>query len=150
MISPKKIKPHQAPKDIPCLLLGQLAVDALWHGQGIGAGLVKDALTREISVAGQAGMRAVVFNALDEGQVNFGLVWDSLQPKEIRIHSSGAWMTCGRRWPHQLRDHGSMLRNKLLQRHEPIICFVRPLIWNSEQFIRERACVRPQSCSASH
>lgn len=63
---PKKIKPHPAPKDIPCLLLGQLAVDLRCQGQGIGAGLLKDALTRGVNIAGQAGMRAVVVNALDE------------------------------------------------------------------------------------
>lgn len=63
---PKKIKQHPAPKYIPCLLLGQLAVDLSCRGQGIGAGLLKDALTRAVSIAGQAGMRAVVVNAFDE------------------------------------------------------------------------------------
>ena len=32
--APKKIKPHPAPKDIPCLLLGQLAVDIRWGNKG--------------------------------------------------------------------------------------------------------------------
>jgi predicted N-acetyltransferase YhbS len=68
---PKKIKAHPAPKDIPCLLLGQLAVDARWRGQGIGVGLLKDALTRAVSVADQAGMRAVVVNALDTEAAEF-------------------------------------------------------------------------------
>lgn len=72
---PKKIKPHPAPKDIPCLLLGQLAVDARWRGKGVGAGLLKDALIRAISIADQAGMRAVVVNALDE---DAGKYWASV------------------------------------------------------------------------
>lgn len=63
---PKKIKPHPAPRDIPCLLLGQLAVDSRWGGKGIGSGLLKDALIRAIGIADHAGMRAVVVNALDE------------------------------------------------------------------------------------
>ena len=64
--APKKIKPHPAPRDIPCLLLGQFAVDTRWSGKGIGAGLLKDALTRAIRIADQAGMRALVVNAVDE------------------------------------------------------------------------------------
>lgn len=68
---PKKIKQHPAPKDIPCLLLGQLAVDMRWLKKGIGAGLLKDALIRAVGIADQAGMRAVVVNALNEDAGKF-------------------------------------------------------------------------------
>lgn len=73
--APRKIKPHPAPRDIPCLLLGQLAVDKRWRGKGIGLGLLKDALTRAVHVADQAGMRAVMVNALDEDAGGF---WASM------------------------------------------------------------------------
>lgn len=69
--APKKIRPRPAPKEIPCLLLGQLAVDRRWHGRGIGMGLLKDALIRATRIAGEAGMRAVVVNALDEDAGKF-------------------------------------------------------------------------------
>lgn len=67
----KKVRPHPAPKDIPCLLLGQLAVDIRWGNKGIGSALLKDALIRAVNIADQAGMRAVVVNALDEDAGKF-------------------------------------------------------------------------------
>lgn len=73
--APKKIRPQPAPKEIPCLLLGQLAVDKRWHGKGIGLGLLKDALIRAARIAEEAGMRAVVVNALDE---DAGKFWTSV------------------------------------------------------------------------
>ena len=78
---PKRIKSHPAPQDIPCLLLGQLAVDTRWHRQGVAAGLVKDALTRAINAADQVGSRAVVVNALGEEAGKFWLAMGFITSK---------------------------------------------------------------------
>lgn len=68
---PRRIKAHPAPKEIPCVLLGQFAVDTRWCGKGIGRGLLKDALIRAVRMADEIGTRAVVVNALDEGAGKF-------------------------------------------------------------------------------
>jgi GNAT superfamily N-acetyltransferase len=78
---PKKIKQHPAPVDIPCLLIGQLAVDHRWRGQGVGVGLLKDALIRAVDVADKAGTRAIVVNALDDEAGEFWLKMGFLPAK---------------------------------------------------------------------
>ncbi len=60
-----------APNSIPCLLLGQLAVDRRGHNKVIGIALLKDALIRAVKIAEDAGTRAVVVNALDEAAAAF-------------------------------------------------------------------------------
>ena len=78
---PKQVKSHPAPQDIPCLLLGQLAVDTRWRQQGVAAGLVKDALTRAVNAADQVGSRAIVVNALDEEAGKFWLAMGFITSK---------------------------------------------------------------------
>lgn len=51
---------------VPVMLLARLAVDRQWHGKGLGAGLLADALRRTIAAADIAGIRAVVVHAKDE------------------------------------------------------------------------------------
>ncbi len=68
---PKKLCSYPAPSPIPCLLLGQLAVDRRWHGKGIGIALLRDALIRAVKIAENAGTRAVVVHALDEAAGQF-------------------------------------------------------------------------------
>jgi len=43
-----------------------LAVHADWTGQGIGAGLLKDAVQRTLHVCREIGARALVCHAMDE------------------------------------------------------------------------------------
>lgn len=63
---PRSIRTGQPPDPIPCLLLGQLATDVNWGGQGIGTGLLKHALPRCTEAAALIGGRALVVNAVDE------------------------------------------------------------------------------------
>ena len=72
---PRKLRSHPAPSPIPCLLLGQLAVDRRWHGKGIGIALLRDALIRAVNISENAGTRAVVVNALDAAAGQF---WTSV------------------------------------------------------------------------
>ena len=54
----------QMPEPIPVIIIGRLAVDAHHHGQGLGYGLLRDALLRTLQVAAQAGIRAVLLHAM--------------------------------------------------------------------------------------
>lgn len=56
---------------IPVLLLARLAVDERWHGKGLGAALVADAMRRTLQVADIAGVRALLIHAKDEAARDF-------------------------------------------------------------------------------
>jgi len=64
-IAPRKVRTGQPPDPIPCLLLGQLATDIAWAGQGVGTGLLKHALQRCVAAAGLIGGRALLVRAVD-------------------------------------------------------------------------------------
>lgn len=68
---PRSIRTGQPPDPVPCLLLGQLAIDIAWVGRGIGTGLVKHALERCVVAAGLIGGRALMVNAVDEEAAMF-------------------------------------------------------------------------------
>ncbi len=68
---PRAIRTGQPPDPVPCLLLGQLATDENWKGQGIGGGLLKHALQRCVTAAGLIGGRALIVRAIDEEAVQF-------------------------------------------------------------------------------
>jgi GNAT superfamily N-acetyltransferase len=68
---PRSIRTGQSPDPLPCLLLGQLATDAVWRGQGIGTGLLKHALQRCVEGATLIGGRALIVNAVDEEAAEF-------------------------------------------------------------------------------
>src|SRR5690606_9641166 len=64
-VLPRPIRTGQPPDPVPCLLLGQLATDAGWHGRGIGTGLLKHALERCVQASALIGGRALVVSAVD-------------------------------------------------------------------------------------
>ncbi len=68
---PRRIRTGQPPDPIPCLLLGQLAVDQRYSEQGIGSGLLRHALTRCLKAASMIGGRAVLVNAVDEDAAKY-------------------------------------------------------------------------------
>lgn len=51
---------------IPAMLLARLAVDKAAQGRGVGAFLLRDAMSRALSVAEQAGMRLLLVHALND------------------------------------------------------------------------------------
>lgn len=51
---------------IPAMLLARLAVDKAVQSKGIGAFLLRDAMSRALSVAEQAGMRLLLVHAVNE------------------------------------------------------------------------------------
>ena len=66
----KKLPP--AYLDLPATLLGRLAVDSLFKGQGIGELLLLDALKRSYhSSISNIGSMAVIVDPIDEGAIRF-------------------------------------------------------------------------------
>ena len=59
------------PDPIPVMVLGRLAVDKSMQAQGIGRGMLKDAIGRTLTAAQIAGIRAVLVHALDETAASF-------------------------------------------------------------------------------
>lgn len=56
---------------IPAMLLARLAVDKAVQGKGIGAFLLRDAMSRALSVAEQAGMRLLLVHARNDEARDF-------------------------------------------------------------------------------
>lgn len=56
---------------MPCILLGQLATNRSWVGQGIGIGSLNHAPARSVDGAALIGGRALIVNAIDEEAASF-------------------------------------------------------------------------------
>lgn len=61
------------PQEVPTLLIGRLAVDGPFQGQGLGGALLADALRRCAAASVIAGVRAVIAHAIDDAAVGFYL-----------------------------------------------------------------------------
>jgi predicted N-acetyltransferase YhbS len=59
------------PNPVPALLLARLAVDRAWHGKGLGADLLSDAISRAIGAAETIGVRAILVHAISDGAKAF-------------------------------------------------------------------------------
>ena len=67
---PKKVG-RGSPDALPAILLARLALDTRLHGEGLGAELLWDALSRSVTAANAAGARVVVVDAIDEAAASF-------------------------------------------------------------------------------
>jgi GNAT superfamily N-acetyltransferase len=56
---------------VPVVLLARLAVDQGLQGQGVGKGLLRDALLRSLAASEVVGVRAILVHAKDESAANF-------------------------------------------------------------------------------
>jgi predicted N-acetyltransferase YhbS len=56
---------------IPAILLARLALDSQLHGEGLGAELLWDALSRCVAASDAAGARVVVVDAIDDAAAAF-------------------------------------------------------------------------------
>ncbi|ATX87797.1 GNAT family N-acetyltransferase [Klebsiella aerogenes] len=61
------------PDPIPVIILARLAIDCAFHGQGLGADLLHDALLRSYRVAENVGVRALMVHALTDSAKRFYL-----------------------------------------------------------------------------
>lgn len=80
--APRAIRTGRPPDPIPCLLIGQLAVDRRHAGRGIGSALVKDALQRCIAGADMVGGRAVVVRAIDTEAEAYWQSWGFIPSRD--------------------------------------------------------------------
>lgn len=62
----ERVRKGLAHHPIPVMLLARLAVDQHWHNQGVGAGLLKDAMLRTLQAADIVGIRALLVHAKDQ------------------------------------------------------------------------------------
>jgi len=63
--------PQHARPALPVVVLGRLAVDRGWHGQGIGRAMVRDAGMRVLQAAEIIGIRGIVVHALSDAAKAF-------------------------------------------------------------------------------
>lgn len=64
--TPERVRKGLAKHPVPVILQARLAVDQQEQGQGLGSGLLKDALTRASQASDEIGARAVLVHAKDE------------------------------------------------------------------------------------
>ena len=67
----RKVRTGQPPDPVPCLLLGQLAVDQSYSDRGIGTALLSHALRRCLTAADLIGGRALMVTAIDDAAAAF-------------------------------------------------------------------------------
>jgi GNAT superfamily N-acetyltransferase len=84
--APERVKKGLAKHSIPIMLLARLAVDLRWQKQGVGAGLLKDAMLRTLQAADIAGIRALLVHAKDEAARQFYECFDFLPSPTDPLH----------------------------------------------------------------
>lgn len=77
------------PDPIPIVVLGRLAVDRTWRGQGIGRALFRDAGLRILAAADIIGVRGLLVDAISDSAKDFylalGMVQSPLTPMTLMI-----------------------------------------------------------------
>jgi GNAT superfamily N-acetyltransferase len=68
---PERIREGLARHPVPVMVLARLAVALNHQGQGLGAGVLKDAISRTLAAASIAGIRALAVHAKDERTQDF-------------------------------------------------------------------------------
>ena len=92
------------PDPVPVMVLGRLAVDREFQGQGIGAGLLRDGVVRTVQAATIAGIRAILVHAKTEDARRFyeryGFVASPVEPLTVMITVAEAAKTLGVPFPY--------------------------------------------------
>ena len=63
--APERVRHGMGQYPIPAVILARLAVDTAHQGRGLGAGLLQNAIRRTITIAEQAGIRALLTHPID-------------------------------------------------------------------------------------
>ncbi len=75
------------PDPLPAMLLGRLAVHRLYHNQGLGSALLRDAVLRTLGISNETGIALLFVHALHDQAKQFylsrGLVPSPLQPMTL-------------------------------------------------------------------
>lgn len=62
---PERVRKGMGQYPLPVIVLARLAVDSGYQGQGVGTGLLRDAIRRALAVAEQVGVRAMLTQPID-------------------------------------------------------------------------------------
>ncbi|MFP5346328.1 MAG: GNAT family N-acetyltransferase [Actinomycetes bacterium] len=71
------------PAQVPCLLIARLAVDRAVQGRDLGAGLLRDALERAVTLSESVGAAAVLVHSRDETARDFYLANADFLPSPL-------------------------------------------------------------------
>jgi predicted N-acetyltransferase YhbS len=69
-IAPGRVK-RNMPNPVPVIVIGRLAIDLEFQGQGIGLALLRDAVLRTVEASKIAGIRAILVHAISESAKRF-------------------------------------------------------------------------------
>jgi GNAT superfamily N-acetyltransferase len=84
--APARLQKGAPRHPVPVVLLARLAVDRTWQGQGLGAGLLKDAIIRVLTAAEGVGVRALLVHAKDEAAKAFYERYDFVPLPSYPMH----------------------------------------------------------------
>lgn len=97
LAAPERIRQGMGAYPLPVVILARLAVATSAQGQGIGCGLLQDAIRRTALIAEQAGIRALLAHPLDAEAARFytrfGFVASPLREQQLLLLLKDA-----RRW----------------------------------------------------
>lgn len=87
------------PDPVPVMVLGRLAVDRAYHGRGLGAGLLRDAILRTVQAAVLGGVRAILVHAISDDAKRFyerhGFIVSPVDPMTLMITVADAVKALG-------------------------------------------------------
>ena len=97
--APERIRKGLARHPVPLMVLARLAVDRDYQGQGLGAGLLKDAMLRTLAAADIAGIRALAVHAKDDRArgfyAHFGFIPSPTDPLHLFVLLKDLWAKAG-------------------------------------------------------
>jgi len=87
------------PDPVPVMVLGRLAVDRAYQDQGLGVGLLRDAVLRILQAAELGGIRAILVHAISDEAKRFyerhGFVASPIDPMTLMITVADAKRAAG-------------------------------------------------------
>jgi GNAT superfamily N-acetyltransferase len=87
--APERIRKGMGQYPIPVVILARLGVDRAYQGQGVGVGMLQDAIRRTMLIAEQAGIRAMLTHPIDEEAARFytrfGFIASPLREQQLLL-----------------------------------------------------------------
>ena len=87
--APERLRKGMGQYPLPVVILARLAVSKLHQGQGIGMGLLRDAIRRTFLIGEQAGIRAMLTHPIDAEATRFyarfGFIQSPLREQQLLL-----------------------------------------------------------------